>query len=363
MSIETIIFMTITVIICFVGFVIPQNKCYFYFQLIWMILFIGLNTGGMDWGNNFKTYTYSTDIFKEGYLMVFYYILCNIAIEIGMDYVLFNFILSCLSTLIIGYIIKRYSKNPSAVMSMLYIFPMMDYVIQKRWYYSTAVILMGLLILLNEENKLIRCVKFFMLCLLAMQFHTAAIFYFIFLVFEIIPAKYRNRAIVICFFIELLGIKLLPVMISRIPVLQARSQLYFEELAASSSFLHFVFWLFWHLAYLSLIYYIYKKKNSLDKIDNFVWHINILSLLIIPLYSFDPVFSRLLRPILVINNIYVCNTLIANNFVYKINGFKYTVIQTGMNIASFFIFYVITGHGFSEMVIPLFVNNAFFNWF
>ena len=134
-------------------------------------------------------------------------------------------------------------------------------------------------------------------------------------------------------------------------------ELYFETFAESSNMLKFLCWTLAHLAFVSLIYYVYRRTPK-TYMSKFIYNVNILSILIIPLYKFDPVFMRLFRVVVIYNYIYLCNLIPATLMVKK----KDLVATVGVMVLAIMYCYIWYWSGignmtFERMIQPIFEDN------
>ena len=115
--------------------------------------------------------------------------------------------------------------------------------------------------------------------------------------------------------------------------------------------LHFMFFILISL-------FVKKVKNNNEKDNSYeieIYKLNMISLLLIPLYYYEPTFIRIYRGLLVFNYILIANKeskLTKNRFYFTALWFLYLIIV-------YLLIYVITGSGFDSVVEPEFVNNYF----
>ena len=134
----------------------------------------------------------------------------------------------------------------------------------------------------------------------------------------------------------------------------------------NSSNIKYVFWIAIHFAnfipiYLTHRYCFKKRKWNEEKNNTDIISQNILMLLMIPFYYFDPVFLRVYRPLQLNNFIYISNMLKKgirqDKFALGIN-----IYQVFLLLGTFLIMYVLLSD-FNAMVITIFENNLFLNIF
>ena len=357
-----------TVIIIIGGILIRKNKFYFGLQIIWTLLLICGNTYSDDFVGNSNLYYSSNfiDIHREGFFMSGYYYLSALFNKIGFNYIQFNALFATISTLIMVGIILKLSKNPCLTFSMFMFYPLTSSIIQKRYYIAMGLLVLGVYILSLNINKVVKTILYIFVISLACQIHTASIFFFTLIIYFWIPDKVKR-------YVSILGLIVMSVCKSQLASLleksdnaslSGKSSFYFVTLASSDIF-HYIFWIGWHLLFVILIFYLLKKENVRltlgENFSHFLWIINWWSLLIIPLYSFDPVFTRLFRVIIIFNYIAISNLFIIKNRKINILYFESGIYQILLSISSYVIFNSLAvGLPLMGVLIQVFENNIFF---
>lgn len=365
-----IIGIIITIFLIIGGFFFKKSVSYFWLQIVWMCILIAGNTDNMDFfGNSNIYYTASTDMgsqnnpFTRGY-----YWLCAIAKNSGMDYITFNGILATILTILIAIIIIKLSRNPSTTASFFMMYPLMSSIIQKRYYLAMALTILGMYVLLYKCSRVVKSLLYIMIVTGAVVFHTASIFFYSLIIFWWIPDKYKkNIAIGGMLLMTLIRGKLSSIMTStNDAVLSSKSEFYFETIASNNMW-HYLFWMCWHLLFVIVILYLVTKTQAPkiwgDNYTHFLWAINWWSLLIIPLYSFDPVFTRIFRCVIFYNYIAISNIFIVKKWEINKKYFEIITYQASLCLATFFLFNQFAGAPINELVWPLFTNNIFLNLF
>lgn len=363
------IFATIfTVIIIIGGIVIRKNKFYFVLQVIWTLLLICGNTYSDDFVGNSNLYYSSNfiDIHREGFFMSGYYYLSALFNNLGFSYIQFNALFATLSTLIIVGIILKLSQNPCLTFSMFMFYPLTSSIIQKRYYIAMGLLVLGVYILLLDINKVVKSFLYIFVISLACQIHTASIFFFTLIVYFWIPDKIKK-------YVSIIGLIVMTMCKSQLASLlessdntslSGKSSFYFVTLASNNVF-HYIFWIGWHLLFVSLIFYLLKKETVRTTLgvnfSHFLWIINWWSLLIIPLYSFDPVFTRLFRVVIIFNYIAISNLFIIKDRKINLLYFNSGIYQILLSLSSYVIFNSLAvGLPLMGVLIQVFENNMFF---
>lgn len=356
--------MGITLLLILFGFFF-QNKVFFYIQLIWLVLISSLNTNSADWLNNLGTYQIASEnsLNSSGIFMVFYNYLAVKFKAIGMDYITFNGILTLISTLLIAYVIVKESERPTVVMSFIFIYPFIDNIIQKRWYYAMGILVFGIYKALKTENKVNRTLILLLFALIASQFHSGAIIFVSLPLFLLLPNKVQNYTTVLIVIVGTIGRNRISDIVNLLTgnLLAEKANLYFSTLAANSTLTHYLFWAVWQIFQALLVLYIYKQNNT--KKDYFlIWRMNVWAMCIIPLYSFDPVFSRIFRVILIFNYIVIANSLWFSRKQLSKVGLFVLFSQFVFSIISFFAFDINSALGVQTIIFDIFKYNQFLNW-
>lgn len=376
MSFQVVVGLIITAFLVILGIICGGNKTVRVVMFFWMIILLCFNTGGSDWENNYHVYRdASVTTLSVSKLLSFGYTwLCSLCKNVGISFETLHIFLGALSTILIYRVVIRYSKRPGYVLALLYLYPFADNIIQKRWYYAMGFIMMGLPTLWEESRKTKKIIKFFIICLVASQFHVSALLFGAILLFELVPEKYRSKVIIFVFAIELILVRLLPTILINNPIIGSKVSLYMVEFGKNSTLTKFIFWTGWHLSIVFIVNRIirmklYKEKQLsrfnqqnndeiMAKLERYLPILNIFSIIIIPFYTFDPVFTRIFRPIIIFDYIYISCFIQMKGIKLPKRNLLNSLAGIGIAIMSFVIFYFLTGAGFDQLVIPLLENNS-----
>ena len=285
--------------------------------------------------------------------------------NLNWNFVIFNGFFAFVATFLILITILKQSKYPSLVLSFWYIFPFLDNIIQKRAYYALGIIIVTLPLLFSKNHKWAKLVFFELIILLSLQIHSFAIYYFTLPFFLLLDISWQKRIAIFFVVFGLVFKNILQMITSFIfgnqDKLNAKASLYFDTLAQNGSLLHTLFWLFWQILLLSIIIYIYKRdiKNQKLKV---ILSMNWWGLTLIPLYSFDPVFTRVFRAVLLFNYIEIANFLSKSREEKKWSDKLIVLIaQLGFLFISFYFFDFNSRLGIQEMIYSIFENNWLLN--
>lgn len=348
---------TVTAILAAAGFLRQKSKLLFIVQGVWMWILTGLNTYSADWNSNyplFVTAKASMSLDQE-----LYQNLSSFFKGFGVDFIAFNATMSFVALCLIFYRIAKYAKRPALVTSMMYFYPLVDFVIQKRYFLAMALVFWALPMAVSEFKK--DKVIYLVLVLIAGWIHISVLFYLPFVLINLIPDRILKRVSLITIIILSLSPAIIFRLFQLLPfVSESRFNLYFITYAKNSSLVKYAFWIAFHLCFFVMIIYIYdslQKRNMINAKDQKILYMNYGALFLIPFYAFDPAFFRLFRQIIILNYIYVSN-LLQNGRKQQKYAVLACVFQMSLAIALFVLMYMITGD-FQKLVMPIFENNVF----
>ncbi|WP_302948456.1 EpsG family protein [uncultured Selenomonas sp.] len=359
MEFGTALFMSITFLLVLAGLVEKNSKALFLLQVTWMYILLAGNTFSID-------ITVNQDIFdwaQMEQLTLYDYICYGAGSYLGMEYLTMNaWICLCVFTLF-AVLLWQYVTNPCLIMSLIFCYPFVDMVIQKRWFIASAIALVGLLFLLkgNMKGRLV----FFLLITLAVGIHVAAIGYLVFL-WQPFFHRIHQKWIVLFFLIVSSAALMpyLPTILMQIPFIgEAKVLFYFEVLHEKIKYpiLNFFLWAGFHLGWVLLFrhFYVWAKTNMPNRCSralDILYELNLISLVFIPLYYWEPTFWRTSRNLLLLDYIFVAQ-MMPVGYVYAKKAFGRYILYTGYAIVSFFLIYFGAGAGYEVIVQPIFTDN------
>lgn len=339
----------ITIAILLTGLVFPKSKIIFVIQATWLVVLSSFNTFSGDWSGNEGLYNLTTSAKNVyGMLAVFFH-------SQNASFVVFNGTLAFIATLLILYIILKYSANPNMVLSLWYIFPLVDNIVQKRAYYALGIQIVAIALLFDKNHRIRNFVIFEILMLIAYQIHTMSIYYMTLPIFLLLNRKWQKRcviAIIIAGFIFRNGLQGL---VGSIINNDEKTDLYFNTLAQTSTIAHTLFWSVWQIAQLAIIKYINKEKVTNER-QEIIEDINWWGLTLIPFYSFNPVFTRVFRAVMLYNDVMITNDYRKKGFLIGKTGAMVVALQIGFLLVSFYAFDMARSTT-DMMVFPIFANN------
>lgn len=353
------IYIFITLALVLLGFIFRKSKILTIIDIIWQVIIGGLNTYSVDWQANEQIYQNAN--MHNGSSAIIYNWLAEIFKQHNLSFISFNFWVYLFITLLISAVVLLFSKNPNLVMSYLFIFPFTDNIVQKRGYPVIGIMLMGFAVYFFLKNKNIKYSLFVFLAfvLFSCGFHSSAIIFFTFIVYELIPKNYKLRVMLLYVIVGTIFRGAYSRILSMFGgnELSGKSDLYFNQLSATSTVGHFAFWILWQCLFLLVIYYI--KKRYPTKFNLFVWNINVWALTILPLYSFNPVFARVFRVVMIFNYVVVADCFVVKELKVSAFGLLTNVEQLMLCCLSIYLFDISSSSvGFKYMILWIFENNA-----
>lgn len=346
------------------GFIFKKNKIVGCLQLLWIFLLIGLNTGGADYVGNEAIFKLSDLGFTSIFNGDLYRVLCGVFRNIGMDYVAVNAIFSLFSVLIINYIAGKHTKNKNLMFSLFMIFPMFDFIIQKRAFLALPFDLLAIEFLFSDKKR--KYLYAALLIFIASLIHNSSYFFFLVLFLYYLREKIKddkkfNKIVIALIGLAFLALPIIPGYMEQM-FGKGRAELYFSE--GTISITSALAWMAIHVCFVLLQRFLSKLPGDKllekeRKYEKFVSEINIISLVLLPLYLYESAFFRLFKVLLIINYIAVANRAsdIKNKKVF------FTILTYIIYILFIFaLLYIWTGYGFDILIKPLLENNAFSNW-
>nr|WP_279289313.1 EpsG family protein [Clostridium algidicarnis] len=303
----------------------------FLLTLMWVLY--GWNTGNADYMNYNVSY-YQSAVCAINYSQeVGFQLLCKLFYNFNLEYNQFLIIISIIGLALITSTIKKYTKNIAFVLAMYFMFPFMLDVVQVRNFMAMAIIVFALRFLI--EKKKWGKAKYIILVVIASTFHYTAFFYLLFLLTEVRNVKKMTHySIIIATVGALISYTgIIPPLVAEITS-SAKVYMWFTNRMGLGMFIILLV----HASTLFLVHYAYEKiknlsvkyscengvncaKKDLSKsfvepkfvtpksfdinmnFVNFAYKMNIVCLLMFPLYTFNMEFFRLYRNMFVINYI------------------------------------------------------------
>jgi len=320
-------------ILIFIGSIKKSSKIVSALLLILMWVLYGWNTGNADYMSYNIGYYYNAVSNINWSKEVGFQLLCKLFYKFGLQYNQFLVIISIIGLVLITSTVRRYTKNVAFILAIYFIFPFMLDVVQVKNFMAMAIVVFALRFLI--EKKKWGKVKYIILVMFASTLHYVALFYFLFLLTEV-----RNAKRLIYFSLAAASIGVVISYTDLIPqivaVITPNAEVYSWFTARMN--LGIIIILLVYAGTLFLVYYAYKRiknaeiqyseknivnagKGDLKKsfikpnheayrvaninmsFVNFVYKMNIIFLLALPLYVFNMTFFRINRNMSIINYI------------------------------------------------------------
>ena len=227
----------ITCILIILGFCYRKSKFLFFIQGIWLWILIGFNSGGIDYDVNEDIFLHSRKSLSFGEALTYIYELFK---DHNLDFYVYTAVTSLVACIIIFGVIYKCSKNICLVASLIYLYPGIDFVIQKRYFLCMSILFLAIQFLnkKGKKNKII----YIILVLIASLCHSSALLYIVPFIFMFIPERYKYKIIIAMGIIGIIGSRYVSRIVSLIPFISSNKvQLYFVELSQNSNIVKFLF--------------------------------------------------------------------------------------------------------------------------
>lgn len=344
---------TITVVLFVSGILFGKNRLIYTFEMFWMWILMAFNIGGSDYAVNETIFTY-VGTMKNDITVYQYgvnYILARWCHQNNLDFRVYTILTMTVAVIIIYYIVKEHCDYPAAAISLFYIYPMFDSVIQDRFFVAMVICLLAFHFW--SKRKMI---IYYILIVIAAGFHSSIAIYFIFpLIVKIITGK-RKWLIV-----PLVGTTFVLFhnggMLSLIlgSAFEAKFTAYSGTSNYSTIFIQCVFVLMEVLAIVS-IYKSIPERYKDDKSNELLAQWNLASFSFIPFLITNSIYLRWYRLINIYNYMYAANSIhiIQNHKLVRYNLILlYLIVIMIFGIMSFFSV---------DTIDSVFKYNSFLQW-
>lgn len=273
--------------------ILPKSKTIAIFQLVLIWIIMGLNNGGMDYEGNLAIYNEvgnnNFSGLSSGWL---YNVLCHYSKAYRFDYVTFNAIIFGIMLIFIALVIFAETDRPCIFLDFFILYPMVESVIQKRFFFGMVIIFLGLHFL--ERNKK---VIYFLFVLLAIGFHFSFIIFIPFILIDKLDDKKFWKFIIFIYCGIYFVIKYGSTFLSGFKI-SSKLDAYIYDTNYSSALIGVLFATAFFVQILLLNYAINKTEfKNMDKVG-FLKKINILMLVLVPMCFFESVYLRYYRVVL-----------------------------------------------------------------
>lgn len=338
----------ITIVLCLSGFVIPKNKILFFIQSCWLITITCFNTMSGDWLGNQQYYDTVDLTNSTNYSNFFFNLIITLCKKSNLSYTEFNGLFAFIASLIILIVIRKYSNNPNIVLSLWYIFPFIDNIIQKRAYYGLSFTILAVMLLLHNKHSLKVLFYYIVLILLAAQIHEMYLYYLILPVFFYMKDNLKKYFIILMMILEILFKSKFIELLNNTPI--SSKSTYFLGGVGNITSKGIITIIIWQMLQFLIILYVGNRFK-----DKRLMYLNLWSLTLMPLYFFGAAFTRIYRVVLFANDVKISNLIHRDKFYVKQECvlFIYTLVM----IISFILFDLNGIGGIENMVFQIFENN------
>lgn len=359
MDLGTTLLMLITIILILIGFVNKNSLFVFIIQIFWMYILTAGNLSSIDIVVHQNIFAAN----QSGGSLNIYGELCYLFGHEGFDFIEMNAVLCIFAFILVYCFIKKYTLNYCFVMSLYFLYPFIDNVIQKRFFIASIIAIYAIIFII-KNSRFSKLVAIFLI-VIAGLIHQAA---FGFLIFLLLPffKNTKNPKTIFIFFLIIIS-TLMPIIPDILKVFfgEVKVDFYFVILHEKIKYpiLNFILWGGFHLGFVYLYYNFYKTCNKYIKKMEFeknILYMNIISILFIPLYYWEPTFIRIYRTLIIFNYISIANILPIGQIYYKpvfYISLKYIVY----GIIAFICIYFFAGMGYTAIIEPIFMENILSN--
>lgn len=335
---------------------------YLHIIYVWVIFVFAYDV--VDYVNYDNAYyiislgkTEITDTLEPGY-----YALSKIVSMMGFNYQVLRGLMFTIIIFLLIASAKKMKTNPNYLCVCFSIYPLFMEMIQIRNAFAMAILTLGICYFLYEGKR----TKYVLIVLLASSFHISSLIYLFFAIDgEILKKKcFRNTFVMIIIVVSVLfylGGKKLPYL-DKIVSFLGDSNKVNAWLSSSGNFGFIAYGTLIVIAI--LITYIISTKTSDNKFSKFMYRINLLSLIFIPLFMLASTFARLSANLCFVNYIswqegmnfnknYKAGIVTLRQLLVMLLTFIYLIIWFQLEMSA----------EFDLRVLSFFENNYFFDSF
>lgn len=298
------------------SFLKKDSKILFVLMLSWMWLLFTFNYDNADYEMYRNIYEghYGSSEILFSYLCRFFY-------NIGFSFEVFRGIYCFVCLILIGTTINKYSNSKNISLVLYFLFPFILDAVQIRHFMAISIITYALP-LLNENSKK-NYIKYIILNLIAVGFHYATLFYFIFIFIKKLSLKKVAVISIVLNILMIIFIKndlIVKILLNILP--ENKVNIYFisDKLKSSNLLLAQCFLIqIFIFVVIYICYYIYIKNNNQNIENNNIKNqinffkntlkINMIISILNPAYYYNLDLIRIFRGISVPNYIVIGNTI------------------------------------------------------
>ena len=330
-----------------------NNKIMFFMILLSMWSLMAFSTNNAD-------YAYYSLVFERiengvSYYAVEtgFYILCKISVKLGIGYPVFLTIYSGIAFLLITNSIVKYTNKPIAVLFMYFCYPFILDIAQIRHFMACAIFIFSARYL--KEYSIKNVVKYCILIILAVSQQIFSLVFFLFLLVYISDKKKVVLISIITTFFLFFGERaLLNSSLYRAILSLRNSDINYTKGIPIAQFVKYAF--FFSVLLLLCLFFNSKKLKKYD----FIFKICMLSWIYIPLILIDFQYTRFFRSSIIYIYIYIINGIDSLKSIKERLLFRIGIAIVMLSV--FIILFGPTSGYFETMTIPIFTENAFWNF-
>jgi hypothetical protein len=366
-----------------IGLIKKDSKILFYLLLLFLLLLLlGGNTSNPDRLTYINYYMNIANGVSDSRFEYGFQILCKISSALGMSYDQFLFIVTFIGLALIASTIKLYTSNISYVLVLYFIYPFIWDTVQIRNFFAMSIIIYGSRYIISYQKEY---VKYIICLMIASSIHITALFYVSLL---LVAIKSTRKMFIGVTIISVASILLMPKILQysllfiSVEKIEAYYMTQTSLITKAAVIVYFVLSIILVIistnimtkgnlkenSTKSILEKSYSKKGTLylqlnqSKIKQIdpetILKINIICMLFIYFLMNNLSFFRLYRNIFVINYILfaLCLSKIKKTSMYY--AFFWCVFI--FVVISFF--YLIIYAPGTNIIDPVFYNNAIFDW-
>ncbi|WP_369351082.1 EpsG family protein [Streptococcus hillyeri] len=360
-----VIFYLIFISLLLLSFLFPKEKIVFVMNSLLLWILFAFNRGGADYigyvamFNAFGRENVKLDFYGDGIWKILNHVFYRLSFTVE------EFLMVLLTCGVISYVIfiKKYSKNPNIVIALGNIYPLVDNIIQKRFFLAMVIAIWIVPVALRYQVSYKRWLYSAGLIYVSYTLHSSFALMFLLLIPIYLMNKEFNFRFIVYF--SLLSFSLFALVFRIAPFLieSSKLNLYLVDESLKTSIWKLGIHVVITYLYVGIAYKIYKfqlKENSInpDLRRLLMWFSGGMSLFI-PFIFYNSTFFRFPRLLFLFVFIMMANLFDVNDYKIKRNTFNILLILVCLQISMFTMMYVLTGiAGFNSLVRPLIESNA-----
>lgn len=342
-----------------------NNKYMFIAQMVLIWFIMGWNSGGMDYDGNEQIFLQSGRyMLSESINSWLYNLIAYFCHQHNLDFITFNAITVLIALAIIAFVVLKETDNPCLFTLFFVLYPMLDSIVQKRYFFGMAYSFLGFYFLKRRKK-----IGFVVSVVLALGCHFSFIIYFPLLLWnQLKKEKEQKRFIVLICVVEVAVLFLTPNLLSRF-VSDAKLTRYLFRQSYELPIIGIIFLILQasYIAFFMWVSRILRKNHELNKNNlallDFVDSINTVSIILCPLCLFETVYMRYYRIVfmyqyLVLSTVYGEEIIRPGLLIIKkkhrwIRLFSAYVVLTNIAI------YILSNQGLQGYVKTMMINSLF----